>query len=52
MGWTIGCLGFDSRWGLGIFLFDTVSTLLLGPGQLPMQWVLEAISLGVKVAGT
>jgi hypothetical protein len=32
MGWTIGVLGFDSRQGLGIFLFTTTSkTTALGP---------------------
>jgi hypothetical protein len=41
MGWTIGVLGFDSRRGLGIFLFT----------QLPIQWVLVALSLGVKRPG-
>jgi hypothetical protein len=33
MGWTIGWSGFDSQWGLGIFLFNTVSRLALGPTQ-------------------
>jgi hypothetical protein len=30
-GWTIGVLGFDSRRGLGIFLFTTASRMALGP---------------------
>jgi hypothetical protein len=48
MGWPIGVLGFDSRWGLGIFLFTTVSRTALGPTQPPIQWVLGALSLEVK----
>jgi hypothetical protein len=37
-GWTIGVLGFDSRRGLGIFLFTTASRTALGPTQPPIQW--------------
>jgi hypothetical protein len=48
MGWTIGVLGFDSRRGLGIFLFSTVSRTALGSTQPPIQWVPGALSLGVK----
>jgi hypothetical protein len=51
MGWKIGVLGFDSQWGLGIFLFNTVSTMALGPTQPPIQWVPGALSLGVKQPG-
>jgi hypothetical protein len=51
MGWTIGVLGFDSQWGLGIFLFTTVSRMALGPTQTPIKWVPDAISLGVKRLG-
>jgi hypothetical protein len=47
-GWTIGVLGFDLRRGLGIFLFTTASRTALGPTQSPIQWVLGALSLGVK----
>jgi hypothetical protein len=36
---------------LGNFLFDTVSTAVLGPTQLPIHWVLKALSLGVKKPG-
>jgi hypothetical protein len=43
----IGVLGFDSRWGMGIFLFITASRPALGPIQPPIQWV-PALSLGVK----
>jgi hypothetical protein len=41
-------VGFDSRRGLGIFLFTTVSRTALGPTQPHNQWVPEALSLGVK----
>jgi hypothetical protein len=51
MGWTIGVLDFDSRWGLGIFLFTTASRTALGPTQHPIQWVPGALSLGVKRQG-
>jgi hypothetical protein len=47
IGWTIGVLGFDSRWGLGMFLFTTLSRTALGPTQLAMQSVPGALSLGV-----
>jgi hypothetical protein len=50
-GWTIGVLGFDSRRGLGIFLFTTVSRMALGPTQLRIQCVPGALSLGVKMSG-
>jgi hypothetical protein len=48
MGWMIGVLGFDSRRGLGIFLFTTPSRTALGPTQPPIQWVPRAISPGVN----
>jgi hypothetical protein len=35
----IGVRGFDSRRGLGIFLFSTASRTALGPTQPPIQWV-------------
>jgi hypothetical protein len=50
-GWMIGVLGFDSRRGLGIFLFNTASGTALGSTQHPIQWVLGALSLGVKRPG-
>jgi hypothetical protein len=43
-----GVLGFDSRRGLGIFLFTTVSRTVLGPTQPPTQRVPGTLSLGVK----
>jgi hypothetical protein len=50
-GWTIVVLGFDSRRGLGIFLFTTVSRKALEPTQPPIQWVPGALSLRVKRPG-
>jgi hypothetical protein len=50
-GWMIGVLGFDSRPGLGIFLFTTASRTALEPTQPPIQWVPGALSLGVKRPG-
>jgi hypothetical protein len=47
----IGVLGFDSRRGLGIFLFTTASRTVLGPTQPPIQWAPVAVSLGVKRPG-
>jgi hypothetical protein len=41
-------LGFDSRRGLGIFLFITASRIVLGPTQPPIHWVPAALSLGVS----
>jgi hypothetical protein len=46
-----GVLGIDSWQGLGIFLFTTVSRTALGPTQPPIEWVPEALSLGVKRPG-
>jgi hypothetical protein len=43
--------GFDSRHGLGIFLFNTASRSALGPTQLPIQRVTGAPSLWVKRPG-
>jgi hypothetical protein len=51
MGWTIGVLGFDSRRGLGIFLFTIASRTSLGHTQPPIQWVPGALSLGVNRPG-
>jgi hypothetical protein len=48
MGWRIGVPGFDSRQGLGIFLFTTASRTALGPTQPHIQWVPGALSMGVK----
>jgi hypothetical protein len=43
--------GFDSRQGLGIFLFTTASRPTLGPTHPTIQWVSWAFSLGVKRPG-
>jgi len=37
--------------GLGIFLFDTMSIAAPGPTHPPIQWVMGALSLGVKRSG-
>jgi hypothetical protein len=50
-GCTIGVLRFHSRWWLGIFLFTTASRTAVGPTQPPIQWILEALSLGVNRPG-
>jgi hypothetical protein len=44
----IGVLGFHSWWGLGIFVFTTVSRIALGLTQPPIQGVPGTLSLGVK----
>jgi hypothetical protein len=49
--WMIGVIGFDSRRGLGIFLFTTLSRPALRLTQSPIQWVPRALSLGVKWPG-
>jgi hypothetical protein len=43
-------VGFLAR--AGIFLFTTMSKMALGSTQPSIQWVLGALSLGVKAAGT
>jgi hypothetical protein len=44
----IGVLGFVSRQWQKIFLFATASKMALEPTQPPIQWVPEALSLGIK----
>jgi hypothetical protein len=47
----IGVLGFDSRRGLGIFLFTAVFRMALGLTQPPIQRVPGALSLGIMRPG-
>jgi hypothetical protein len=44
-------LGFNSHWGLGIFLFTTTSRTALRPTQPSVQWVPGVLSLWVKQPG-
>jgi len=46
--WTIGVLGFDSRRGLGIFIFTTGSKTAPGPIYHPIQRAQGALPLGGK----
>jgi hypothetical protein len=50
-GWMTEELGFDFLQGQEVFLFSTASIPALGPTQPPIQWVLRAVSLGVKRPG-
>jgi hypothetical protein len=47
----VNILGFNSRWGLGIFLFITASRTALGPTHPPIQWAPGSVSLEVKRQG-
>jgi hypothetical protein len=46
LGYGLDYRGFDSRQGLGSFLFTTVSRPALGPTLPPIQWVLGASPWG------
>jgi len=48
LGYGLDDQGFESRQGLGILLFTTVSRRSLGTTQPLIQWVAGALSLGVK----
>jgi len=39
---------FDSQWMQEMYLFSTASTQVVRHTQPPIQWVLEALSTGVK----
>jgi hypothetical protein len=43
--------GFESWQGLEIFLSTTAIRPVLGPTHPSVQWVLGALSLGIKRAG-
>jgi hypothetical protein len=43
--------GLDDRQEQGIFVFVTACRLALGPTQPLIQWVAEALILGVKLPG-
>jgi hypothetical protein len=51
LGYGLDDRGFESRQGLGIFLFTIASRPALGPTQPPIQWALKALSLGIKQPG-
>jgi hypothetical protein len=51
LGYGLDDRGFESRRVLGIFLFTTASRPALGSTQSPIQWIPEAISLGLKRPG-
>jgi hypothetical protein len=51
LGYGLDDLGFESRQGVGLYLFTTQSRPALGPNQPPIQWVPEALFLGVKRTG-
>jgi hypothetical protein len=46
LGYGLDGRGFESRQGLGNFLFTTSFIPVLGPTQPPIQWVSGALSLG------
>jgi hypothetical protein len=52
LGYGLDDQGFESRQGVGIFLFATATRLALGPPtQSPFLWVPGVLSLGIKWPG-
>jgi hypothetical protein len=51
LGYGLDDRGFESRQGLGIFLFTTASRAALEPTQPPIQRVSGALSVGVERPG-
>jgi hypothetical protein len=49
--WAVDDRGLESRPGLRIFSFTTVSRPALGPTQSPIQWIRGALTLWVKLPG-
>jgi hypothetical protein len=45
LGYELDDRGFESRQGLGIFLFTSASRPVLGPTQPPIQWLPGALFL-------
>jgi hypothetical protein len=52
LGYGVNDRGFETRQGLGVFIFTTASRPAPGPTQPPIQWVPGALSLGVKRLGS
>jgi len=48
MGYGLDDRGFESKQGLGIFLFTIASRPIMGTSQPSVQWVPVALSLGIK----
>jgi hypothetical protein len=51
MGYGLDNRWFESRQGLGIFLFTTATIPALEPAQLSIEWLPGALSLGLKRPG-
>jgi len=51
VGYGLNDQGFESRQGLGIYLFTTLSRPALGPTQSPNQWEPGTLSVRIKQPG-